>query len=153
MEVEQGGVRVRALVGASLYTYELTNIGSDPITRFEVPYHNGYAFTAPDGWSSEVDETTFRAWAKQGRYAILPGRTAQFSFRVTSKGSAVLGNVTVRVEAASGESTTLSDVWGAVALTRGHVPFVAGILIAIFVGHWLMLARNDRRAARLARVP
>ena len=143
-------MRVRAQVGASLYTYELTNLGHDPITQFEVPYHNGYAFSVPDGWKSEADETTFRAWATSERYAIHSGHTSAFSFRVTSKGSAVLGYVDVRAESASGESTTLRNVWGAVARTPGQSLQVAGVVLAIFVVHGLLLARGDRRAARSA---
>jgi hypothetical protein len=145
--VEEGCVRVRVQVAASLYTYELTNVGDDPITRFEVPYHNGYAFTVPDGWKSETDEITFRAWATGERYAIHPGHTGEFSFRVTSKGSAVLGHVDVRAESASGESTALRNVWGAVATPRSYVLHVAGVALAIFVVHALLLIRSDRRAA------
>lgn len=151
-EVEVEGVRIRVHVRASEYTYELTNTGRDPITRFEFAFTSGYNFTPPDGWESDQDGDVFRAWAQRKGDAIHPGHTVRFSLRVSSRGG-VLGHVPARVETLSGKSVTLRNVWGAVPEPRGHVLLVAGVAGAIFVLHSLLLARSDCRSDRRATPP
>lgn len=151
-EVEAEGVRIRVHVRASEYTYEVTNLGRDPIMRFEFTFTNGYNFTPPDGWESDHDDGVFRAWTQRERDAIRSGHTGQFSLRVSSQG-AVLGHVPARVETLSGKSVTLRNVWGAAPEPRGHVLLVAGVAGAIFVLHSLLLARSDCRSGRRATPP
>jgi len=144
-EVEAEGVRIRVHVRADEYTYEVTNTGRDPITRFEFAFTSGYNLTPPGGWERDYDGSAFRTWTQREGDAIRLGHTGRFSLRVSSRG-AVLGHVRARVETLSGESVTLRDVWGAVPEPRGHVLLVAGVAGAIFVLHGLLLARSDGRS-------
>jgi hypothetical protein len=145
-EIEQGGVRVRTEIRAALFTYVVTNLACEPIMRLEVPYHNGYDFKVPEGWESDIEGDVFRAWTTDERYSIYHVRTGEFAFRLTSKASAVLGSVELRLEPVTGEPVILRDVWGAVPTPTGYVHLVSAMVLAIFLGHTLLVARSTRRA-------
>ncbi len=136
-EVAAESVRIRTFVRASVYTYQVTNHGAEPITRFEVPYGDGYYFQVPEGWQKDDGGNVFRAWTDQVSSAIQPHAAGTFSFRVTSRG-AVLGLVPARVVRASGVTVTVPDVWGAVPEPHSHVLLVTATVAAIGGLHaWL----------------
>ena len=146
-EVQQGDVRIRANVRSSVFTWQVTNLGDEPIVRFEIPQHNGYNFLGPEHWEVEGDARTFRAWTVDPIYAIRPGQTCTFSQRVSSRG-AVLGLVQARVGFTNGGWLTLAGVWGVAPEPLGTLILVPLALAAIVILHTLLLSRRDRRELR-----
>jgi len=139
-ETVAGAVRIRVYVRASVYSYQVINEGIGPITRFEVPYSDGYYFQVPEGWKKDVRGGVFRAWTEDDSRAIRPGAYGVFSFRVTSRG-AVLGPVAARIERVSGQTVVLPNLWGAVPEPRGNVLLVAGSVLALCALHTWVAAR------------
>jgi hypothetical protein len=142
-EAEQGGIRIRADVQSSIYTWQVTNVSAPPITRFEIGQHHGYFFVGPKGWEVDADDHTFRAWTRDRLRALYPGRTGTFSLRMTS-GGAVLGPVRAELGFGSAEPVVFEGVWGTAAEPRRVVSLVALVLLAAMVGHTMLLARRDR---------
>ena len=142
-EVETDGVRVRTTIRASVYTYEVTNTGDEPLAKFEVPYRNAYFFNVPEGWEHAADDDLFRAWATGPYREIRPGRTGEFSYRVTSTG-AVLGAVDARAVMRSGTTVPLPGVWGTIREPRSHTLIVAAALLVLFGVHCWVQHRRDR---------
>jgi hypothetical protein len=150
-DVQGEGVRLRVWVRASVYTYELTNLGLEPITRFEVPYTNSYYFNVPAGWEHDADDDVFRAWTADPGSAIRCGQAAEFFFRVTS-GGAVLGHVAAQVGRGDGSMTTLVNTWGPVPEPRQHILFVAAVVAWLMMLHTGVAARAECRTAGEKRV-
>ncbi len=150
-DVQAEDVRLRVWVRASVYTYELTNLGLEPITRFEVPYTNSYYFNVPAGWEYDADDDVFRAWTADPAHAIRCGQAAEFFFRVTSAG-AVLGNVAAQVGRGDGSMTALANTWGPVPEPRQHMLLVAAVVAGLMMLHAGLAARADRRTAGASRL-
>lgn len=131
---EQAGVRIQTSVRASIYTYTITNIGCEPITRFQIPYSDGYYFKPPHGWQHDDANHVFNAWTDNPLHAIRLGTSATFSFRVTSRG-ALLGYVDARVRSNDGSEHTINNVWGAVHEPPAQPLAIAATLIAIILFH------------------
>jgi hypothetical protein len=144
-DLEKDGVRLHAALGSSLYEWEVTNLRSEPIVRFEIGQHHAYDFAAPEGWevASPMPDGVFQAWAIDEHGGIERGQTGRFSLRASSKGS-VLGAVDAKVFFTSGDSVTLPEVWGPVPESRGAIYLVGGALALIVVVHTLLLARRNR---------
>jgi len=142
-EAEKGGVRIRADVQSSIYTWQVTNVSAPPVTRFEIGQHHGYYFVGPEGWQVDADDRIFRAWTSDRLRALYPSRTGTFSLRMSS-GGAVLGPVRAELGFASTEPLVFDGVWGT-APEPGRVVFlVALILLVLMLAHVLLLARRDR---------
>ncbi len=142
-EVETGGVRIRADVQSSIYTWQVTNVSAPPITRFQIGQHHGYYFVGPKGWQVDADDRTFRAWTGDTLRALYPGRTGTFSLRMSS-GGAILGPVRAEVGFGSAEPVVFDGVWSTAAEPGRVVSLVAIVLLAVMVGHTMLLARRDR---------
>jgi len=145
-EAEQDGVRIRADVQSSIYTWQVTNVSAPPITHFEIGQHHGYYFVGPKGWQVDADGRTFRAWTGDRLRALYPGGTGTFSLRMSS-GGAVLGPVQAEVGFGSTEPVVFDGVWGTAAEPSRVVSLVAFVLLAVTVGHTMLLARRDRAGA------
>ena len=145
-EAEKGGVRIRADVQSSIYTWEVTNVSAPPITRFEIGQHHSYYFVGPKGWQVDADHRTFRAWTGDRLRALYPGRTGTFSLRMSS-GGAVLGPVRAELGFGSAEPLVFDGVWGTSAEPGRVVLLVALILLVLMLAHVLLLARRDRMRA------
>jgi len=141
-EMDKGGVRIRADVQSSIYTWEVTNISAPPITRFEISQHHGYYFLGPNGWQVDADNRSFRAWTSDRLRALYPGRTGTFSLRMSS-GGAVLGAVRAQVGFESAEPLVFDGVWGTAAEPDNVVLLVALVLLVIMLAHVLLVARRD----------
>jgi hypothetical protein len=149
-EVEQAGLRIRVYVRAAMYVYEVTNFGTEPITRIEIPCGRAYNYKVPPEWELDAEGAVLRAWTTNPRRAIHPGQKAELSFRMTSGSTCILGAVDLRAKSASGQWATVPDVWGPVFPQRGGILLIPGLVLAIFVFHSLLLARSNRRRRRSA---
>ena len=145
-EVEKDAVRIAVTLSSHLYMWDVTNLGTEPITSFEVEYNRCYQHIVPEGWEYEVDRRLLRAWATDPEAAILPNQTRSFRARTASGGNA-LGTVTVRVGLGpDGQRTAVFEkVWGPVRKSRGLVALVAVLVGAIAAFHALVLSRRERR--------
>lgn len=143
--VDADGVRVRVRVHANVYTYDITNERATAIREFAVPYSDGHTFTAPDGWTLSAEDGVFRAEAPENGRAIASGQTGSFSFRTTTHGAA-LGFVDLRLGAASGMSSAVPHVWGAVPLPSSYVLLMAAFVLALAGLLTAVLDRTDRRS-------
>ena len=146
-DVEVDGVRIRASVRANVYTYELTNLRREPVSKVEIPGHESYRFTVPDGWEYSGEGGVLRAWTSNENNAIKPGDSGSFSIRVSSKGAS-LSLVRAKVELTSGESIVFDKVWGAVPQPTSYIALVAGGVVVIFALHAWLLTRADRKRAK-----
>lgn len=156
--VEKGGVRIAVTIMSHIYSWEVTNLGTEPITGFEVEYTRCYQHHAPDGWAVEADGRLFTARMTQPEQldrvtgaspAIAPGRSATFSARTSSGGNA-LGAVTARVtvDADDGPRTIeFDEVWGPVAKPRALIVLVAALLGGLAIAHTVILVRRGTSAA------
>jgi hypothetical protein len=144
-EVEREGVRIAVTISSHIYVWEVTNLGSDPITTFEIDNHNCYQHIVPDGWAYEADRRRYRAWAVSAEAAIQPGRSKSFSARTSSGGNA-LGTVSAQVGLGpDGQRTVVFDeVWGTVRKPRGLVALVGVVVSALVAFHAVMLSRRAR---------
>ncbi|MBN2137494.1 MAG: hypothetical protein JW720_06790 [Sedimentisphaerales bacterium] len=131
-------------IRSNVYTYQVHNLGGAPIVGFEVPQFAAYNFQTPDGWEMDISGRAFRAWSGSPDAGIAPGRTAEFSMRVSSKG-AVLGQGRAELKIASGRTIELPDVWCPIAEPRSHIALVAGVILAIVLFHSLILILRKRR--------
>ncbi|MHC4420910.1 MAG: hypothetical protein ACYS1E_09990 [Planctomycetota bacterium] len=145
-EVEQEGVRIGVTISSHIYVWEVTNLGPEPITSFEIDNHNCYQHIVPDGWAFEADRRRYRAWATSAEAAIQPNQSKSFSARTSSGGNA-LGAVPVRVGLGpDGQRTVVfANVWGTVRKPRGLVALVAVLMSAVVAFHALMLSRRAQR--------
>jgi len=145
-EVEKDAVRIAVTLNSHIYLWDVTNLGTEPITSFEIEYHRCYQHIVPEGWEYEVDRRLFRAWATEPEAAILPNQTRSFRARTASGGNA-LSTVTARVgRGPDGQHTVVFEkVWGPVRKSRGLVGLVAVLVGAIAAFHGLMLSRRARR--------
>ena len=145
-EVEKDAVRIAVTLRSHLYMWDVTNLGTEPITSFEIEYHRCYQHIVPEGWEFEVDRRLWRAWATDPEAAILPNQTRSFRARTASGGNA-LGAVTARVGlGADGQRIVVFEkVWGPVKKSRGLVALVAVLVGAIAAFHALVLGRRERR--------
>lgn len=145
--VEHEGVRVSVSIQSHIYTWAITNLGTPPISSFEIELHNTYVQQAPAGWAIEIDGDRFRALATHEREAIHPNQTKEFTARVSS-GGAVLGRIplTVGFDGAL-EPLTLVAVWGPVRKPRSMVVLVALTVAGIAVVHALVLTLRNRKTA------
>jgi hypothetical protein len=136
-------VRIAVTLSSHIYLWEVTNLGAEPITSFEIEYHRCYQHIAPEGWEYEVDRRLFRAWAVEPEAAILPGQTGTFRARTASGGNR-LGTVTARVGLGPDAARTVvfEAVWGPVKKSRGLVALVVGLVSAVALFHALMLRRR-----------
>jgi hypothetical protein len=144
-EVEKEGVRIAVTINSHIYVWEVTNLGTEPITSFEITHDNCYQHMAPDGWATEADYHRFRAWATSDEAAIQPNQSKTFSSRTSSGGNA-LGTVPVSVGLGSGGQRTVvfEEVWGMVKKPRGLVALVAVVISAIVILHVYLLTRRGR---------
>ena len=58
-EGQQAAVEVN--IESSLYTYQVTNLSSEPIVAFEMPEHVSYNFKAPEGWEVVLKPISIRS--------------------------------------------------------------------------------------------
>ena len=150
--VEKDGVRVRVSIQAHDYTVQVTNLDVPPITRFEMGQWNAYNFEGPEQpekWDVDYDRHWFYSWTEDEGSAIRQAETKSFSLRAGSKG-AVLGLVPVKLGFASGESVVIPDCWGPVPEPSRTVLAVPIMVLAIVVGHTVLVARRQRKAAAAA---
>ena len=146
-EFKTDHVRISVDIHSNIYTYRVTNLGTNPIVHFEVRQHAAYDFIAPEGWQKEVSSSVFRAWTSNPETAIHSRETARFSLRVSSKG-AVLGRTLAKVRLQSGETVTLSGVWTPVPEPCSYIALVAGLVLVVLLLHTGVLAYRDRRARK-----
>ncbi|MHC5005933.1 MAG: hypothetical protein ACYTGF_01090 [Planctomycetota bacterium] len=155
-EVETDAVRIAVTLNSHIYMWDVTNLGTEPITSFEIEYHRCYQHIVPEGWEYEVDRRLFRAWATDPESAILPDQTRSFRARTASGGNA-LGTVTARVGLGpEGQHTVVFEkVWGPVKKSRGLVGLVAVLVAAIAAFHAVVLSRRERsvETASISRDP
>lgn len=135
------GVSIRAQVRASVYSYEVSNVGAPPIREFEVGYSDGYDFKAPEGWEIHASPGCFRAVAGQEGLPIGPGRTGVFSFRVTSRGG-VLGTVSARCTTDERATVVVPRIWGVVSLPHSYLLVVAATLVGLTLLHHALAAER-----------
>jgi hypothetical protein len=148
-EVEQEGVRIAVTLSSHIYMWDVTNLGPEPITSFEIAYHRCYQHIVPEGWEYEVDRRLFRAWAVDPEAAIQPNQTRSFRARTASGGNR-LGTVTARVGLGPDGARTVvfEEVWGPVKKSRGLVALVAVLVGVIAAFHAVMLGRRARTKER-----
>ncbi|MBP7748507.1 MAG: hypothetical protein KA383_20530 [Phycisphaerae bacterium] len=144
--VTADGVSIRAQVRASVYSYEVSNVGAPPIRAFEVGYSDGYDFKAPEGWEIQNTPGTFRAVAGKDGLPIGPGRSELFSFRVTSRGG-VLGTVTARCATDERAAVVVPRIWGVVPLPHSYLLVVAATLVGLALLHHVLTAARGRTPA------
>jgi len=125
-------VSIHVEIASNVYTYRVTNLGTEPIVSFEVEQHASYNFKAPDGWQKNKSPSLFRAWTENSAIGIAPNDTATFSLRVSSEG-AVLGSGRVSVGFRSGQTSELAKVWTPVKEPLSYIMLVAGVFLAIIV--------------------
>jgi hypothetical protein len=146
-ETEQEGIRIRAEVAASRYTWTITNVSAPPVTGFAIDVHHTYDFIAPEGWDHTEPRPAgeFRAWARNRAGAIGQGRSAVFSARVNSRG-AILGVGSGRIETADGATMSVAEVWRPVPESTRTRLIVAGVLVALALLHLLVGRLRGRNA-------
>ncbi len=132
---------VQVTIRSSIYTYKVINLSTKPIVEFEINQHASYDFTAPAGWEKQTSEGTFKAYAKEPRYAIKPETSGEFSLRVSSKG-AVLGKKTVKITLESGEKIEVPEVWVPAAEPKNYIALVAGTIVGIILIHTIITTRK-----------
>ena len=134
-------------IQANIYTYRVTNLSDSAIVGFEVPQHAAYNFQVPDGWQMNLSPKLFMAWTETPATGIDPGRSSDFSMRVSSKG-AVLGRGTVKLKLQSGKDIILPAVWTPVAEPRSHIALIVGVMLFIVLLHSIIIVLRDRRAGK-----
>jgi len=134
-------------IESNIYTYKVSNLSSSPIVGFTVTQHAAYNFQAPDGWQMDTSGKLFQAWTEIPTTGIAPGKTSQFSLRVSSKG-AVLGRAPAKLELQSGRTIELANVWSPVPEPRSHIALVAGIMFLIVLLHSSIIILRNRRVRK-----
>lgn len=144
MEAEHDGIRVRAEVKSSHYTWEITNLTNEPVVRFEIGQFGGYAVQVPEGWQFEQDRTLLRAWTDDPAHALQPGLMYRFAMDISSAGGG-LTPVTLRVGTRDGRMIELAGIWGTAPDSMTAILLVPGTILVLALIHMLLLARSDRR--------
>lgn len=143
-ETAVAGVRVESRIEGTSYSWRVHNQSAAPVTRFEVPQHHSFNHTAPPGWSCQVEDEWLVATAQAPASAILPGTSGEFGLMVNSAG-AKLSRVDARAGLSSGQVIVLSGVWAPTS-ERPLSLLVGTVLAGLFLLHFLILRRRDRRA-------
>jgi len=139
-------VQLTVNIQSNVYTYRITNHGATPIVHFEIPQHATYSMTAPSGWQISSAAGIFKAWTNDPANGIEPAKTGTFSMRVSSQG-ATLGELTAKVKFQDGREVNIPKVWAPAAESRWYYYWIAGILVGIFLLHYLILRRRRHRIA------
>jgi hypothetical protein len=143
---EQDGIELRTDVASNLYTWSVKNLSADPITSFAIEVYHTYDFHAPGNWELEgpMPEGAFRAWITDARHAILPGQSAEFSARFTSRG-AMIGTGPATIGLHDGRTVTIPGVWRPVPESTRSVyliPATIGLLALLHTIGGDILARK-----------
>ncbi len=138
-------VQIRVTVVGNDYTYQVTNRGSCPITRFEIAQINTYKHLAPDGWQTGKDRHLFSAWATEQSHGIHPDQSKSLEMRVASTG-AVLTEGVAQVTFADGHVTDVRGVWRPGAQSTWTKIFFSSALAMIILAHTVWLGLRRRRA-------
>lgn len=141
---QMDSVQLVVHIQSNLYTYTITNHGESPIVAFEIPLYATYNFTAPPDWQISNPAGTFKAWTDDPLRGIEPTKSGRFSMRVSSKG-ATLGDVTAKVRFQDGREVSLPKVWAPVAESRWYYILIVGVLIVIFLLHYVILRYRKHR--------
>jgi len=143
-EFKTDQVSIKVDIQSNIFKYEVTNLGASPIVGFEAQHHASYNFIVPDGWHKEDSSDLFKAWTDDLELAIGPGKTAEFSMRVSSRG-AVLGRAPAKVRFQSGQTATVPNVWSPSPEPRSYIFLIAGLTLFIILLHTAALVRKNRR--------
>ncbi|MHC4115467.1 MAG: hypothetical protein ACYSSL_09155, partial [Planctomycetota bacterium] len=127
-------LNIQVSITSNVYIYRVTNLNTSPIISFEIKQHAAYNFKAPDNWQIETPPGMLHAWTVEPEAAILPGTTAEFSYRISSSGAS-LGQAEAIVKFQSGETASVSDVWTAVSEPRSHIALVGVLILFILLIH------------------
>lgn len=133
-------------IQSSVYTYKLTNLGTERIVGFETGQSATYNFIVPEGWEKEVTGGIFKSYATRPVYGIEQNRTAEFSQRVSSKG-AILGKKDAKIIFESGNATIIPDVWAPVVEPKSYIALVAGLILTVIVVQTLIVTRKFQTAS------
>ena len=142
--VESGGVRIEVSVNSQIYTWTVHNLTSKPILSVEIGCSGTYRYTTPEGWEHEGLESSFMAWALDGKDAIQPGRSGAFTARVSS-GGAPLGDVAATIVLDGEEQVVFDRIWGPSPKPRSIPMLIVTVLCVLGVGHVLLLRLLERR--------
>ncbi|MBN1124627.1 MAG: hypothetical protein JXA82_06440 [Sedimentisphaerales bacterium] len=141
-EFTESDFHLTVSITSSIYTYRLTNTGSDSIVSLDLGQHAAYNFLSLEGWIIETTPSKFKTWAPESHLGIQPNQEGLFSMRISSRG-AVLGSAPAMVRFQSGRSVTVSDVWVPVAEPRYYKFIIAGVvLIFVFYQGWIVRRRR-----------
>ena len=143
-ETATAEVRVESRVEGTSYFWKVRNQSAASVTRFEIPQYHGFSYTAPPGWSCQVEAERFVATAQSPNSAIPPGANGEFGLVVTSSG-AKLSRVDAQVGLSSGQVIVLSGTWAPTS-ERPLSLLMASVLAGLFLTHSLILRRRDRRS-------
>lgn len=148
---EHDGIRITVTVEANVYTWLLENMDAAPITSIEMPQKNCYNQRLPLGWSWEYEDDYFRARTDDPANAIGPGRTGEFTTRVSSTG-AVLGHVPIKVGfEGDAQLVVFEPLWGPVRKPISMVLLVALTIAGVAIMHMALLVwLSKRRRAKPA---
>jgi hypothetical protein len=138
---------VTASVDASIYRWVVQNRGPEVLVRFELPQEHCYNQSVPKGWDWSYEDGVFSAWAGQPESAVQPGRTAEFTARVSSTG-AVLGLRPLTLGVGSGRNIVAGESWAPVAKPGSMVALVVVAIVAISALHVWLSGRLARKAPR-----
>jgi hypothetical protein len=142
---EADHVSIKVDIQSNIFKYEVTNLGASPIVGFEAQHHAAYNFLVPDGWHKEDSSDLFKAWADDSELAIGPGKTAEFSMRVSSRG-AVLNQAPAKVRFLSGQTVIIPNVWSPSPEPKSYVFLVASLFLFIILLHTAVIAFKNRRS-------
>ncbi|MHC4716672.1 MAG: hypothetical protein ACYS5V_06865 [Planctomycetota bacterium] len=143
-EFKTDQVGVRLGIRSNDYVYAVANRSYEPITYFRVPQYSAYAFTAPEGWTKNVEQGVYEAWTDDHRKGVQPGKALNFGLRVKSEG-AVLRRGAVRVRFDSGRTVSVPGVLHPALEGGGYIFAVAAIGLALVGLHLLLVIRAGRR--------
>jgi len=138
-------VEIAVNIHSSIFQYRITNLSQEPINFIEFNHTAAYAFTAPEGWQyKQASSKVFETWTEASSAAIYPGKSKDFSLRVSSKG-AVLGLLPIKIKFLSGETIAVPDIWAPSPEPISYVYLVLGMLFVILIAHTAIIVYKNRR--------
>jgi hypothetical protein len=150
--VERDGVRIESSLKAQVYSWKITNVSAETITRFEIVQNHAYSQSVPPGWEFTHENALFTAWATHPRFGIQRGQSALFTARGSSEG-ALLGLRPAIVGTLDGDHAVRFDaVWTPVSKPWTLVWLVIATMAALAVVHvWLIRQKPLHSGATTAR--